>query len=159
MPRYVSIKDFKNDLQEFSVLIDRFSSIQSEDEKRILENTLKDQCLLVQSEYQIFSPRMYLDFSEEDKSLLEKYEDLIMRYFLLFPLEKRENKTAFDRAVSALEMIIDLYSNYPNTAMQIQELMKEYNNNIGNIGKELDQEKRNKIMDLLNTIQKLNPTV
>ena len=56
MPRYVSMQDFKNDLQEFSMLLDRLSSIQSEDEKRILERTLKDQCTLVQNEYQIFSP-------------------------------------------------------------------------------------------------------
>ena len=34
--------------------------------------------------------------------------------------------------------------------------MKEYNNHIGNIEKELDSEKRNKIMNLLNTIQKIN---
>lgn len=156
MPRYVSMKDFKNDLQEFSMLLDRFSSINSEDEKRILENTLKDQCSLVQAEYQIFSPRMYVDFSEEDKRLIDKYENLILRYFRLFPTQKEEQKTPFDRVVNVLETIIDLYPNYPHTANQIQELMKEYNNNIGNIEKELDQEKRNKIMNLLNTIQKIN---
>ena len=154
MPRYVSMQDFKNDLQEFSMLLDRLSSIQSEDEKRILERTLKDQCTLVQNEYQIFSPRMYVDFSEEDKRLITKYEELIMRYFQLFPTQKE--KTSFDHVVSALETIIDLYPNYPNTAGQIQELMKEYNNHIGNIEKELDSEKRNNIMNLLNTIQKIN---